>query len=170
MREDVFVYVRNIKERIVNCEKYIEDCRMPIKVKEIMSPDPVVLTVNDELSLASDIMNLGRIRHLPVVEGSRLVGILSQRDLFRASLASVLDKDYDKNREHLKSIKIKEIMVKDVISITPETSLEKAGKILLRQKIGCLPVVDDDRLVGLVTETDLLTFFIEQVLPFYDKP
>ncbi len=142
---------------------------MPIKVREIMSPDPVVLTVDDELSLAHDIMSLGRIRHLPVVEGSKLVGIISQRDLFKASLASVLDDDYDKNREHLKSIKIKEIMVKDVISVAPDMNLREAGRILLKEKIGCLPVVENDRLIGLLTETDLLSFLIDHILPFYEN-
>ncbi len=142
---------------------------MPIKVREIMSPDPVVLTVDDELSLAHDIMSLGRIRHLPVVEGSKLVGIISQRDLFKASLASVLDDDYDKNREHLKSIKIKEIMVKDVISVPPDMNLREAGRILLKEKIGCLPVVENDRLIGLLTETDLLSFLIDHILPFYEN-
>lgn len=134
-----------------------------------MSPDPVVLTVDDELSLAHDIMSLGRIRHLPVVEGSKLVGIISQRDLFKASLASVLDDDYDKNREHLKSIKIKEIMVKDVISVAPDMNLREAGRILLKEKIGCLPVVENDRLIGLLTETDLLSFLIDHILPFYEN-
>ncbi len=134
-----------------------------------MSPDPVVLTVDDELSLAHDIMSLGRIRHLPVVEGSKLVGIISQRDLFKASLASVLDDDYDKNREHLKSIKIKEIMVKDVISVPPDMNLREAGRILLKEKIGCLPVVENDRLIGLLTETDLLSFLIDHILPFYEN-
>jgi len=142
---------------------------MPIEVREIMSPDPVVLTVDDELSLAHDIMSLGRIRHLPVVEGSKLVGIISQRDLFKASLASVLGSDYDKNREHLKSVKIKEIMVKTVISVPPDMSLQEAGRIMLKEKIGCLPVVEDEKLVGLITETDLLSFLIDHVLPFYDK-
>ncbi len=142
---------------------------MPIEVREIMSPDPVVLTVEDELSLAHDIMSLGRIRHLPVLEGSKLVGIISQRDLFKASLASVLGEDYDRNREHLKSIKIKDIMVKNVISIPPNMSLQEAGRIMLKEKIGCLPVVEDGRLVGLITETDLLSFLIDHILPFYEK-
>ncbi|HDM75130.1 MAG TPA: CBS domain-containing protein [Deltaproteobacteria bacterium] len=142
---------------------------MPVEVREIMSPDPVVLTVDDELSLAHDIMSLGRIRHLPVVEGSKLVGIISQRDLFRASLASVLGDDYDKNREHLKSIKIREIMVKNVISVSPGMSLQEAGRIMLKEKIGCLPVVEDEKLVGLITETDLLSFLIDHILPFYEK-
>ncbi|RLB05857.1 MAG: hypothetical protein DRG83_01585 [Deltaproteobacteria bacterium] len=143
--------------------------QMPVEVREIMSPDPVVLTVDDELSLAHDIMSLGRIRHLPVVEGSKLVGIISQRDLFRASLASVLGDDYDKNREHLKSIKIREIMVKNVISVSPGMSLQEAGRIMLKEKIGCLPVVEDEKLVGLITETDLLSFLIDHILPFYEK-
>ena len=61
-----------------------------MKVKDIMTPDVATLDRNDELSLADDIMKLGRIRHLPVVDEGRLVGIISQRDLFKASLTSAM--------------------------------------------------------------------------------
>jgi len=120
----------------------------------------VTLQVEEQLSLASDIMNLARIRHLPIVEGERLVGIISQRDLFRASLASVMGYDYAATRDHLKSVSIKEAMVSDVITVEPETGIQQAGRIMLEKKIGCLPVVEDHRLVGLVTETDVLRCFL----------
>ena len=131
-----------------------------MKVREIMVTDLVTLHVDEELSLASDIMNLARIRHLPIVEGDRLVGIISQRDLFKASLASVMGYDYGATRDHLKSVSIREAMVKAVITVEPETEIQAAGRIMLEKKIGCLPVVQDNRLVGMVTETDILSCFL----------
>jgi CBS domain-containing protein len=125
-----------------------------------MTTELITLSVEDELSLASDIMNLARIRHLPIVEGTRLVGIISQRDLFKASLASVMGYDYAETRNHLKTVAIKEVMVKDVITVEAYTDIQKAGRIMLDKKIGCLPVVQGDRLVGMVTETDLLKYYL----------
>ena len=129
-------------------------------VREIMTTEVVALKVGEELSLASDIMTLARIRHLPVVEGEHLVGIISQRDLFKASLASVVGHNYKETREHLKEITIKEVMVKDVVTIGPDTKIHEAGRIMLEKKIGCLPVVQGGNLVGMVTETDILQFYI----------
>ena len=131
-----------------------------MKVRDIMVTELVTLHVEEQMSLASDIMNLARIRHLPIVEGERLVGIISQRDLFKASLASVMGYDYAATRDHLKSVSIKEAMVREVITVGPETGIQEAGRIMLDKKIGCLPVVEDHRLVGMVTETDILRCFL----------
>ena len=131
-----------------------------MKVQKIMATDLVTLHVDEELSLASDIMNLARIRHLPILEGDRLVGIISQRDLFRASLASVMGYDYAETRNHLKSVAIREAMVKEVITVGPDSEVQEAGRIMLEKKIGCLPVVQDNRLVGMLTETDVLRCFL----------
>jgi CBS domain-containing protein len=131
-----------------------------MNVREIMATEVVALKVGEELSLASDIMTLARIRHLPVVEGDHLVGIVSQRDLFKASLASVMGHDYKETRDHLKKITIKEVMVKDVATIGPNAKIHEAGRIMLEKKIGCLPVVQNGNLVGMVTETDILKFYV----------
>lgn len=131
-----------------------------MKVREIMTTEVVVLKVDEELSLASDIMTLARIRHFPVVEGEQLVGIISQRDLFKASLASAMGHGYKEIRDHLKTVTIKEVMVKDVITVGPDTEIHEAGKIMIEKKIGCLPVVLDGDLVGMVTETDMLQFCV----------
>ncbi|MGD8372817.1 MAG: CBS domain-containing protein [Syntrophobacterales bacterium] len=131
-----------------------------MKIRDIMVTELVTLHVDEELSLASDIMNLARIRHLPIVEGDRLVGIISQRDLFKASLASVMGYDYAETRDHLKSVSIREAMVENVITVTPDAGIQEAGKIMLEKKIGCLPVVQENRLVGMVTETDILRCFL----------
>ncbi|MBW2580961.1 MAG: CBS domain-containing protein [Deltaproteobacteria bacterium] len=131
-----------------------------MKTRDIMATELITLHVDEELSLASDIMNLARIRHLPIVKGDHLVGIISQRDLFKASLASVMGYGYAETRDHLKSVAISEAMVKEVITIKPDADIQEAGRIMLEKKIGCLPVVQKNRLVGMVTETDILRCFL----------
>ena len=133
-----------------------------MKVRDIMTTEVVTLKVDEELSLASDIMTLARIRHLPIVDGNRLVGIISQRDLFKASLASVIDYDYQVARTHLKTVTLEEIMIKDIITITPDTKIHESGRIMLEKKIGCLPVIEDGALVGMVTESDIMEYYVSR--------
>lgn len=132
-----------------------------MKVKEVMVKEVATLDINDELSLANDIMRLGRIRHLPVVDGSRLVGIVSERDLFRSSLAQALGYGGQASRDLMKTLRIKDIMVPGVATTSPEANLCDAVKTMMHKKIGCLPVVEDDRLVGLITETDIMVQFLK---------
>jgi len=127
-----------------------------MKVKDIMTKEVATLGIEDELSLANDIMRLGRIRHLPVVSGEALVGIVSERDLFRSSLAQALGYGNKDTREVMKTLHIKDIMVKQVITVSPDMELREAVALMAERKIGCLPVVQDDKLLGLVTETDVL--------------
>jgi CBS domain-containing protein len=133
-----------------------------MKIRDIMTTEVVTLKVDEELSLASDIMTLARIRHLPIVEGDRLAGIISQRDLFKASLGSVMGYDYGEARDHLKTITIKEVMIEEVITIGPDTEIHEAGQILIEKKIGCLPVTRGSALIGMVTETDILQFYVSR--------
>ena len=127
-----------------------------MKVKDIMAKEIVTLEIGEELSLADDIMQLGRIRHLPVVENERLVGMISQRDLFKASLTSLMGFGEKAKRDFLKTVAVKEIMVKKVITVSPDADIKDAGRIMLEKRIGSLPVVENDKLVGLITETDIL--------------
>ncbi len=127
-----------------------------MKVKDIMVKEVATLDIHDELSLANDIMRLGRIRHLPVVSGETLVGIISERDLFRSSLAQALGYGNKDTREVMKTLRIKDIMMKKLITTTPDTDLGEAVAIMVERKIGCLPVVQDNKLLGLITETDIL--------------
>src|SRR5512136_423783 len=121
-----------------------------MKVRAIMVKEVATVDVKDELSLANDIMRLGRIRHLPAVDGHQLVGIISERDLFRTSLAAALGYGTRAARDLMKALCIKAIMVSEVATVSPETKLADAVRIMLEQKIGCLPVVENERLVGLI--------------------
>jgi acetoin utilization protein AcuB len=92
-----------------------------------------------------------------VLRDGRLVGIVSQRDLLAASLTRVLDFEGTQRRTFLRSVKVEEVMTKDVRTVTPETSLGEVARLFDRHKLGCAPVLDaSGELVGLVTETDLL--------------
>jgi len=133
-----------------------------MRVREIMVKEVATLDINDELSLANDIMRLGRIRHLPVVDGPRLVGIISERDLFRSSLAQALGYGTKASRDLMKGLRIKDIMVAEVVTVSPDTKLCDAVHIMVDKKIGCLPVVENDRLVGLITETDVLVQYLKE--------
>lgn len=129
-----------------------------MQVWQLMSGDVVTLEADATLDLADDLMRLKRIRHLPVVRGGELVGIVSQRDLFRAGLSSVLRLRPATDQEWLHRIPVREVMVTDLVTIGPDTDAEEAVARLLDHGIGCLPVVDGGKLVGLLSETDCLRY------------
>ncbi|HHT9105022.1 MAG TPA: CBS domain-containing protein [Candidatus Wujingus californicus] len=131
-------------------------------VKDVMKTQLVTLNADSKLGFAEDIMYLGRIRHLPVVRGDCLVGILTQRDLYKASLTSMLT-NWKENKEFLDSIQVSEVMTKNVETISPDATVEDAAQIMIDKKVGCLPVVKDkNKLVGLITETDVLQYFVNE--------
>lgn len=127
-------------------------------ISEIMRTEFASLRPNDRLDLADQVMKLGRVRHLPVLDADgRLVGIVSNRDLLEASLTTVLSFETTERRGFLRSIGVAEVMKPDVETVTPQTALGVAAGCMIRNKIGCLPVVREDGvMVGLATETDLL--------------
>jgi CBS domain-containing membrane protein len=129
-----------------------------LKVREVMTADPTTLKRNEKLTLADDIMRLGRVRHLPVVDddGEILVGIVSQRDLFRDALAQTLGYGRHAQRKILDTLAVKDVMATDVVTIKPDDSLVEAAGLLATRKIGCLPVVENGRLVGILTEGDFV--------------
>jgi CBS domain-containing membrane protein len=141
------------------CEEPGETKKMEqLRVRDIMTAEVTTLKRNDKLTLADDIMNLGRIRHLPVLddEGEELVGMVSQRDLFRGALARALGYGQRAQRKVLDTIFVKEVMSSDLITTTPDTPLVEAARVLVERKIGCLPVIEKGRLVGIVTEGDFV--------------
>lgn len=123
-----------------------------------MVKDPVTLDAEDILDLASDIMNLGRIRHIPILDKGKLVGVLSQRNLFHSALVAALGLAPKESRELLKAIPIRQAMSAPVTTVSPGTSVKEAARIMSEKKIGCLPVTENEKLVGLVTESDILRY------------
>jgi CBS domain-containing protein len=125
-------------------------------VSEIMSRGVKTLGLNDTLDVARDIMTLGRIRHLPVLDDGKVVGVVTQRDLFSAGLAAALGYGSRTQATLLKTVRVKEVMSKPAVTVLPETSVKEAAQRMIEKKIGCVPVVEGEALVGLVTETDML--------------
>jgi len=129
---------------------------MPDRVRDIMETKLVTISANERLSMVEDIMTLGRVRHMPVVQGGRLVGVVSERDLLRASLSVLSEHRDTERRAFLHVVEIARVMSAPPIVIGPDASIEEAALLMADKKIGCLPVVVGDRLIGLVTETDVL--------------
>jgi CBS domain-containing protein len=127
-----------------------------IRVRDVMMKELMTLAPDERLHLANDLMKLGRVRHMPVVAKGRLVGIVTQRDLFRAAVSSVLRFRARAEREWLEHIGVAEVMTKDVVTAQPDWTVRQAVDTMLERGIGCLPVVEDKALIGLVTETDCL--------------
>lgn len=126
-----------------------------------------VITLNEEDTLRTAITRLrqNRIRQIPVVSGKKVVGIVTDRDLRQASKLDTLLPDMCPEKEALErrldTMPVKEIMTKDVITISPDDIIEDAAKILHDNKIGGLPVVDQEELVGIITVSDILKAFLE---------
>ena len=131
-----------------------------MKVKDVMRSSVVTLHESDSMNVADDVMSMGRIRHLPVVDSQRrVVGIVTQRDLYKAAISSVLGFNPSKEREWLGQIRVTDVMTKEVTMIDPEAGVVSAVDKMVTDKIGSLPVVKDEKLVGLLTETDCLRCF-----------
>ncbi len=132
-----------------------------MKVKDIMHSSVVTLHASDNMSVADDVMSMGRIRHLPVIDGNRrVVGLVTQRDLYKAAISSVLGFTKTKEHEWLGNIKVSDVMTPVVTTVDMEAGIVEAVDKMLDKKFGCLPVTDKDScLVGLITESDCLRCF-----------
>jgi CBS domain-containing membrane protein len=127
-------------------------------VREIMMGSPVTMKPEDTLDLANDVISLGRIRHIPVVEDGRLVGLLSERDLMGAAATTIFGLKQRSKSALLKSVLVKDVMKKRVVTVKPDTSIKETARLMKKKKIGCVPVVNEGNLVGLVTTTDILRY------------
>jgi len=127
-----------------------------MQVREIMSKDIEVVDRNDNLRTVEERMATKQLRHLPVLEQGEVVGIVTQRDLFKATMSSTMGYGEKAQQAYLQSVRVKEIMIYPVVTITQDTSVAAAAEMMINKGIGCLPVVDDHQLIGIVTKTDLL--------------
>ena len=128
-----------------------------MEVCDLMTTDVVTLTEDETLAQAQRCMARGRIRHLPVVRDEVLVGIITHRDLLSASFSIFAEVDAHEQRRVFSTVRVVELMHRDVVSVPPDLGVSQAARILLENKYGCLPVVDaETRLIGIVTEADFL--------------
>ena len=126
-------------------------------VKEIMTPHPVVVEPEAPVTRVQRLMKEDNIRHLPVVqEGKGLVGLITRDALNRATPSELSSLSIWEINYHLAHIKVREVMVKRVITVTEDVTVEEAARIMINRKIGCLPVMRNRQLIGIVTDIDLL--------------
>ncbi len=121
-------------------------------VRDVMTADPVTVSPDVHLRQALDQMQSLRIRHLPVIREGRLVGVVTWTDILRVALPSP---GSGRSPGSLPDLTVSEVMTREVITIGPEAPVEEAAALMRRNRIGCLPVVEQDQVVGIVTKSDL---------------
>lgn len=133
-------------------------------VAKRMMRNPVCVDENDSMKKAMDLLKEHEIRHLPVLrDGEKLVGILSERDIKQASPSPATALEIREIYYLLDKVKVKQIMTRRPYTISPNAPVEEGALIMREKKIGCLPVIENGRLVGILTEADILDAFIESM-------
>ena len=126
-------------------------------VERYMTPNPVTVQPDTSLRKALELLQAHQIRHLPVVRGKRLVGIITDRDLRQLFPSSLAPPDEVAGfRTAAAQVKVGEVMTRRVLSVTPETRTHRAARLMVEHRIGCLPVLRGSTLVGIITTVDLL--------------
>jgi CBS domain-containing protein len=128
-----------------------------VTVKDVMCREVKTLERNPTLDVAEALMVVSRIRHVPIVEeDGTVVGMVSNRDIFRSALAFALGYG-DRGRTAMhRLVRVKDVMVEPVVTIGPGASMAEAAGLMVEHRIGCLPVIENGKLLGIVTETDIL--------------
>lgn len=137
--------------------------RQRTPVSTIMTKNIIALTRSDDLERAEMLFKRHNIKHIPVVSRDMIIGMLSYTDLMRISYAETSSKGDNKVESVVYNMfSIEQAMVKDVETVSSDTTIKEVSKILAARDFHSLPVVDNDTLVGMVTTTDLLNYYIEQ--------
>jgi len=124
-----------------------------MKIHSLMIPDPITITANASISEAIELMKVNSIRHLPVVSQDRkLEGFLTLVDLKQGLIPSMLG-----------DLTLQDLMIQEPITVDPDDDIEFAAQLIYKNKIGGMPVVTDDQLVGIITATDILRTFIDMM-------
>ena len=131
---------------------------IPMRVRDLMERNVLTLDCTENLDLVEDLMTLGRIRHMPIVSDGQLVGLVSQRDLLRAGISSVLHLCRTAEKTWLAKISVRQVMTTHVFTIGPDEPMRNGVELMLKKKIGCLPVVENGAVVGMLSETDCLRY------------
>ena len=130
-----------------------------MNVSEIAHTVLVTVTMDHTIGRARDIMKMKKIRHLLVMDGSELVGVITDRDV-RSHLSPRIDTPIESSEdEKTLETKIHKVMTRDLITVSPDAPIGEAASLLLKHKVGCLPVLDKDgSAVGIVTDADFLGY------------
>ncbi|MBW1727319.1 MAG: CBS domain-containing protein [Deltaproteobacteria bacterium] len=124
-----------------------------MKINALMIPDPITITENASIQEAIELMKVNSIRHLPVVgTGNRLKGFVTLSDLKQGFIPSMLGE-----------VSLADLIIRNPIVVRPDDDVEIAAQLIYKHKIGGMPVVKNDKLVGIITGTDILRAFIDMM-------
>ena len=133
-------------------------------VRDIMTSPAIVITPDTPIPAAMALMREKNIRHLPVVENDRLIGIISRGDLREASISEAINADIYELNFMLNRLAVSKLMSRKVLTVTPEAPIVHAAELMTENKISGLPVVDPDgAVIGIVTESDLLRMLVRKL-------
>ena len=124
-----------------------------VPISQIMTENVVTISTKDDLVTAEELFKKNRIRHIPVTSGNEILGMLSYTDLMRISFADAMVYNM---------FTIEQVMVKDVICVPSTATIQEVAAFLAQKEFHALPVVDDNKLVGIVTTTDLINYLLAQ--------
>lgn len=133
-----------------------------LRVRDCMSVDPATVGPKDSLQKVVGLLRRRDIRSVPVIENNRLIGIVTNRDVRQVAPAYPLFRDEDEIRRYTENLTVTAAMTADPMTIAPDAPLVEAAKVLETYRISSMPVIDDGRLVGMLTVTDVLRVFVEQ--------
>ncbi len=127
-----------------------------MRVRDHMTAKVFTIRVDKKLLAVDEIMGWAHIRHVPVVDAQgKVVGLVSQRDVLRSTLSDLASTPVDR-RSQLGRVNLADVMRREVLTVGPDESVQTAARLMRKHKYGCLPVVEGDRLAGIITEHDLL--------------
>lgn len=132
------------------------------KVANVMTKEVLTINVNDSLHNANNLFNSKKLRHLPVVANDHLVGILSQTDILRISFGNTFGEQNGGDEAIFEMLSINQVMKHSPTTVNSNNTLKEAAQILAEKEFHALPVVDNEKLVGIITTTDILHYFIEE--------
>lgn len=137
--------------------------KQKVSVTTIMTKNVIKLNISDDLTKAEMLFKKHHIRHIPVVNGSKIIGMLSYTDLLRISFVDAVDDEADVvDATVYNMFTVEQVMAKNLITISSETTIKEAAEILASKEFHALPVVEGDLLIGIVTTTDLIKYLIDQ--------
>lgn len=136
-----------------------------VPVSKIMTQNVIKLNVHDSLTKAEQLFKKHHIRHIPVVSGSKVVGIISYTDLLKVAVVDYSDDDTSVVTTTYNMFSLEQVMTKDVITVLSYTSIKEVAEIFVSNDFRALPVLYEDKLVGIVTTTDIIKY----LLKYYQK-
>ncbi|MEO9871419.1 CBS domain-containing protein [Ekhidna sp.] len=133
------------------------------KVENVMTKDVQTVNITNSLKQANDLFNKYHIRHIPVVSGDKLIGILSQTDILRISFGNTFGEEQTGSDEAIfDMLSINQVMKHSPETVSPDDTIKDAAEVFSKREFHALPVVKNEKLVGIITTTDIINYFIEQ--------